>query len=93
MKKRHEILFNQLDEYRGNLLDVVKDVTDEEAEIVPVHFNNNIRWNLGHVIWTNMIGSKQFLVRKITPENFSSWFGYGKNSRGLLRIRPEKSLS
>lgn len=88
MKKRHEVLFNQLEEYRGYLLGVVRDVTEEEAEIVPVNFNNNIRWNLGHVYldqydWINAVTGE-----KTRPKNFSNWFGYGTSPSDFTEQTP-----
>ena len=49
MKERHEIIFNQLKSYRNDTLSLLEDVSAEEAEIIPKRFNNNIRWNMGHI--------------------------------------------
>lgn len=89
MKKRHEVLFNQLEEYRSYLLGVVEEVTEEEAEIIPSHFNNNIRWNLGHVYldqfdWINAVTGE-----KKRPENFSSWFGFGTSPQNFTEQTPQ----
>lgn len=102
MKPRHEILFNQLESYRGYLLGVVENVTNEEAEIVPNGFNNNIRWNLGHIyldqyLWIQAVTNEKANV----PAQFNSWFGYGTSPsnftdetpsieelKGLLRDQP-----
>ncbi|MFP7288765.1 DinB family protein [Shouchella clausii] len=78
MERRHEVLFEQLNTYRSELLNMVEDVTEEEAEIVPRGFNNNIRWNLGHVILDQYLW-----IRVLTKEDmpislaFNQWFGYG----------------
>ncbi|MFD1134767.1 DinB family protein [Paenibacillus urinalis] len=50
MNSRHEVLFEQLNTYRMELLHLVQDLTEEEAEMIPTGFNNNMRWNLGHII-------------------------------------------
>ncbi|MHB8124373.1 MAG: DinB family protein [Desulfitobacteriaceae bacterium] len=34
---------------RNNTIDVVKDLSENQADSVPEGFNNNIRWNLGHI--------------------------------------------
>ncbi|WP_404451783.1 DinB family protein [Virgibacillus necropolis] len=88
MKKRHEVLFNQLEEYRSYLLAIVETVTEEEAEIVPNGFNNNIRWNLGHVYldqydWINAVTGESD-----GPENFSTWFGYGTSPKNFTEHTP-----
>lgn len=77
MKKRYEVLFNQLKDYRGYLLENVRNITAEEAEIVPKGFNNNIRWNLGHVYldqydWIDAVTGEDSGV-----ETFEAWFGLG----------------
>lgn len=77
MKQRHEILFNQLESYRSYLLEVLEDVTEEEAEFIPKGFNNNIRWNLGHTyldqyLWIQALTKEKTKV----PEEFNAWFGF-----------------
>lgn len=78
MKANHEILFNQLESYRNDVLSVLQDVSEEAAEIIPTYFNNNIRWNLGHIYLD------QFLwIEALTKENsettkrLNKWFGFG----------------
>ncbi len=78
MKKRHEVLFNQLKAYRDEILAVLEHVSPEEAEIIPQGFKNNIRWNLGHIyldqyLWIQSVTKEKANV----PEQFMSWFGYG----------------
>ncbi|KGM46141.1 DinB family protein [Neobacillus niacini] len=78
MKNRHEVLFTQLESYRSYILGVVENVTEEEAEIIPKGFNNNIRWNLGHIyldqyLWIQAVTKEKAGV----PEQFQAWFGYG----------------
>ncbi|SDJ65417.1 DinB family protein [Sediminibacillus albus] len=78
IKARHEVLFNQLNSYRNELLETVEGVTEREADIIPEPFNNNIRWNLGHVyldqfLWIAEVNKEKAAV----PDNFHSWFGFG----------------
>ncbi|GIN37088.1 MULTISPECIES: DinB family protein [Heyndrickxia] len=78
MNQRHEVLFNQLKSYRSYILDVLENVTKEEADIVPNGFNNNIRWNMGHIyldqyLWIHAL-TKDKLV-EIEP--LQTWFGFG----------------
>ncbi|MBG9794371.1 hypothetical protein ABD76_18400 [Paenibacillus dendritiformis] len=80
MERRHEVLFEQLNTYRNELLELVEDISGEEAEIVPNGFNNNIRWNLGHIILDQYLW-----IRALTKEDppvsmtYNQWFGYGTN--------------
>lgn len=45
----NEYLFDQLKVVRKNTINAVKDLTDSQTDNIPTGFNNNIRWNLGHV--------------------------------------------
>ncbi|MFD2446671.1 DinB family protein [Bacillus sp. CGMCC 1.16607] len=89
MKKRHEILFNQLESYRGYLLGVLESVSEEEAEIIPKGFSNDIRWNLGHIyldqyLWIQAVTKEKTEV----PERFNSWFGYGTSPANFTSETP-----
>ena len=44
-----EFLFNQLKVIRTNTINAVKELNESQVDSVPEGFNNNIRWNLGHV--------------------------------------------
>jgi hypothetical protein len=78
MLKRHEVLFNQLADFRHELLVAVESINEEEANIIPEGFKNNIRWNLGHV-YLNQYHWIQHLTKEsiIIPDHFTEWFGYG----------------
>ncbi|WP_062107459.1 DinB family protein [Bacillus niameyensis] len=78
MNQRHEVLFKQLETYRGYILGVLEDVTSEGAEIIPKGFHNNIRWNLGHIyldqyLWIEAVTKEKSGV----SEQLQSWFGFG----------------
>ncbi|MBY0122757.1 DinB family protein [Bacillus sp. S/N-304-OC-R1] len=89
MKKRHEVLFKQLESYRNGVLGSVKDVTEEEAEIIPKGFNNNIRWNLGHIfldqyLWIQAITKEKTPV----PDHYNTWFGFGTSPANFTAETP-----
>lgn len=78
MKRRHEVLFEQLNTYRSELLEMVAEVSETEVDIIPQGFNNNIRWNLGHIyvdqyLWIQALTKQDIPV----PMAFNEWFGYG----------------
>jgi uncharacterized damage-inducible protein DinB len=78
MEKRHEVLFQQLEDYRGALLHVFDLITEESADVVPKGFNNNIRWNLGHVYLDQYLWIQHLTKEPIPiPEGFRDWFNYG----------------
>ena len=44
-----DFLFDQLKVIRTNTINEVKELSENQADLVPGGFNNNVRWNLGHV--------------------------------------------
>lgn len=89
MNPRHEVLFTQLESYRSEVLEVLKDVSEEQAEVIPTGFKNNIRWNLGHVyldqyLWIQAVTNEKAGV----PEQFQSWFGYGSSPDSFEKDTP-----
>jgi len=71
-----KFLFNQLKVIRSNTINVVKEVSEGQADLVPEGFNNNIRWNLGHVY----LAQEQFAFGFISepmrmPDGFAELFG------------------
>ncbi len=78
MIPRHEILFNQLESYRGIILEAIESVTEEQANRVPDGFKNNIRWNLGHIYIDQYLWI--YALTKESSEEIkrlNTWFGYG----------------
>jgi hypothetical protein len=89
MKQRHEVLFNQLESYRSDILGVVENVSNEEAELVPKGFNNNIRWNLGHIYLDQYLWIQAVTKEKVSvPEQFNSWFGFGSSPKNFTAETP-----
>jgi hypothetical protein len=86
---RHEVLFTQLESYQREVLGVLEDITEEQAEVIPVGFKNNIRWNLGHMyldqyLWIQAVTKEKICI----PEQFHSWFGYGSSPISFEKETP-----
>jgi hypothetical protein len=78
MLKRHEVLFNQVQSFREVTLSLVESVNEGLADIVPKGFNNNIRWNLGHIYIDQYLWIQAVTKEKIgLPEGYMDWFGFG----------------
>ncbi|WP_455675735.1 DinB family protein [Pradoshia sp.] len=78
MLKRHEVLIKQLADYRHEFLETVSSVREEEVDIIPEGYRNNIRWHMGHVyvdqyLWIQHLTKEEIVM----PKNFIEWFGYG----------------
>lgn len=78
MKQRHKILFQQLENYRTEVLHIVETLSEDRADIIPTGFHNNIRWNMGHIYVDQFLWIEALTNEKDKElEAFQSWFGYG----------------
>ncbi|MGB7998504.1 MAG: DinB family protein [Anaerobacillus sp.] len=88
MKQRHEVLFQQLENFRGYLLNAAN-VSENEAEIIPKGFNNNIRWNLGHVYTEQYMWIETLINEEVAiPPEFNEWFGWGTSPEDFTSETP-----
>ncbi|MFD2628921.1 DinB family protein [Oceanobacillus kapialis] len=90
MDRHHQVLLNQVRTFRQDVLDVVKDVTEKEAEFIPKNFRNNIRWNLGHIyldqfMWIETLTNKS----SETVKRFNNWFGFGTTPQDFTSETPK----
>lgn len=71
------------------MLHAIENVTSEEAEIIPHHFKNNIRWNMGHIyvdhyLWIEAVTKEKTGI----PEQFPTWFGFGSSPKDFTAETP-----
>ncbi|RNA70195.1 DinB family protein [Alteribacter keqinensis] len=93
MKTRQVVLFNQLKSYREELVNIVEEVTEMEADRIPEGFNNNIRWNLGHVYLDQYLWI-QALTREKRAETakLNDWFGFGTDPADFTKDTPSLDM-
>jgi uncharacterized damage-inducible protein DinB len=89
LEKPHEVLFTQLKTYREETLGLVNGVTEEEADRIPEGFNNNIRWNLGHIyldqyLWIEAVTKEKSDQAKV----YNQWFGFGTSPENFTEDTP-----
>lgn len=84
-----EVLFQQLCTYREETLSAVEEVSAKQAEIIPEHFNNNIRWNLGHIYLDQFLWIEA-LTKEVSEEMkpFNRWFGFGTSPKDFTSETP-----
>ncbi|HEY8911509.1 MAG TPA: DinB family protein [Desulfosporosinus sp.] len=71
-----EFLFNQLKVIRSNTINAVKELSESQADSVPEGFNNNIRWNLGHIYLVQEKFAFAFIPQPMhMPLGFTELFG------------------
>jgi hypothetical protein len=73
-----ELLFKQFELTRGSFLKTIEGITTEQASVQPEGFNNNIHWNIGHVLTV----TEQFMMgypkkSNHLPANYIELFGNG----------------
>ena len=68
------------------LLELIKDLTIEQLNIVPPGFNNNIIWNLGHLVAAQQgICYRRAVTDMIVSEDYYNTYGPGS--------KPERFIS
>lgn len=78
MLKRHEVLFNQLEGFREGTIHAIDGITEEMADLIPTGFNNNIRWNLGHIFIDQYLWIEHLTKEPISlPDGYRDRFAYG----------------
>ncbi|HWL26030.1 MAG TPA: DinB family protein [Ureibacillus sp.] len=71
-------LLKQLRFVRENTINCVAEMNDEVSLFIPEGFNNNIKWNLGHIYVVQEKFAFYFIKEKmIMPNNFSELFTTG----------------
>lgn len=89
MKQRHEVLFTQLETYRSETIGLVDGMTDEQAEIIPTGFRNNIRWNLGHIYLDQYLWIEAITKEPVEhTDQFNQWFGFGTSPTNFTEETP-----
>lgn len=73
-----ELLFKQFELTRGLFLKNIETITPEQASVQPEGFNNNIHWQIGHVLTV----TEQFMMgfpkkSNHLPANYIELFGKG----------------
>ncbi|MBX9966771.1 DinB family protein [Priestia aryabhattai] len=83
------MILKHMDVVRGITTSILEKTTEEAANITPKGFNNNIRWNLGHIAFI-----QEKLVFGLagepmqTPESYESFFGAGTKPADWTEAAP-----
>ncbi|OCT11791.1 hypothetical protein A8709_28390 [Paenibacillus pectinilyticus] len=72
------IVFKQLEAIRHLTIGAVEGLSEQSLDRVPEGFNNNVRWNLGHIYVVQEKFAFHFSGEKMElPENFDRLFAKG----------------
>ncbi len=81
-------IFDQLKIIRSNTVNEAKGLSESQADLVPEGFNNNIRWNLGHVYLVQEKFAFGFTDEPMQlPDGFAELFG-GKTKPSDWKVEP-----
>lgn len=73
-----DYLIKQLRFVRGNTIKQITGIDEKETHTVPQGFNNNILWNLGHILLVHEKFSFALTNEKMElPKDFAEWFAPG----------------
>ncbi|HWJ78633.1 MAG TPA: DinB family protein [Niallia sp.] len=76
-------LFKQLRFVRGETLKLIHEMKDEESLFIPNGFNNNIKWNIGHIyVIQEKFGLQIIGEETQLPKSFLELFGSGTKPIG-----------
>jgi uncharacterized damage-inducible protein DinB len=71
-------IFKQLRFVRNNTMKQVEGLSDEMSHLIPEGFNNNIKWNLGHILVVQEKFPLQLIGEEMKiPKTFAEIFGPG----------------
>jgi hypothetical protein len=75
-----ETLIDQTLAVRQMIVQVLKSIPVEQADVIPPTWHNNARWHAGHLIITPCLLSHGLLKEPLTvPEEYRAWFAKGSS--------------
>ncbi|GIP39835.1 hypothetical protein J31TS4_31150 [Paenibacillus sp. J31TS4] len=85
-----QLIFQQLKLNRSRTLEAAASVTEEEADRIPNGFNNNIRWQLGHILTTQERMAFRFIGEPLgLPEELTGLFVNGTKPADWTSAPPD----
>ena len=84
-----QTIFQHMQLVRGITEKSIQQIPEELADIIPPGFNNNIRWNFGHIVYVQeklvfgVSGEKMIL-----PENYEMFFSAGTKPDDWIGTAP-----
>lgn len=68
-----ELIIQQFERTRNTLVQTLEGTSPEVFEVIPEGFNNNIHWQVGHILTTGALF--MFYGEQKLPENYNALFG------------------
>ncbi|MDQ0218156.1 DinB family protein [Peribacillus cavernae] len=73
-----QLIFNHMETVRGITEQTIKRIPEEISDVIPEGFNNNIRWNFGHIAFTQEKLVFELLGEEMSiPKVYGQFFGSG----------------
>ena len=69
------LILKQIDRARTSIAKTLEDVSSEACNVIPEGFNNNIHWQLGHIL----VAADMFILKgnEVAPAEFKAFFSNG----------------
>ncbi|MGY4691755.1 DinB family protein [Salibacterium sp. K-3] len=89
LSSKHELIMNQFDVTRKFFIQTVESTPEEIVDTQPEHFNNTIRWHIGHVLTsTETILGYPDISKSQLPEGYGELFEMGTKPGDWTREVP-----
>ncbi|MDF9839774.1 MULTISPECIES: DinB family protein [unclassified Paenibacillus] len=90
---RETFVFETLGKHRNRLLKLVEECSNNKRSLVPEHFNNNLHWQIGHVlIMTEQLIFGLTNQQLALPVHYNKFFGSGTRPADWKEAAPDWDL-
>ena len=90
---REAFVFETLAKHRNRLLKLVEECSINKRSIVPEHFNNNLHWQIGHVLaMTEQLIFGLTNQNSALPVHYNKFFGSGTRPTDWQEDAPDWNL-
>lgn len=87
------IIFHQIQVARDRTLSLMEHISEQQADIVPAGFNNNLRWHIGHILTTHERLSFRLIEEQLElPEELMALFVNGTKPADWQTTPPDLSV-
>jgi len=88
-----QMLFKQIEFIRDRTVNTVQGLSEEALDVIPEGFNNNLRWNLGHVYYVQERFAFYFAGEPTQlPDHFEVLFPNGTKPADWVVAPPTKDV-
>lgn len=84
-----QFIYNHLKTVRSITENSIMRIKEEFADLIPPGYNNNIRWNFGHIVYVQELLAFQLSgIKQQIPETFALYFSAGTKPANWIGTPP-----